>query len=71
LILFGGGANNSYNFDRIDIFDSVSGEWTTTSLSQARSGLVAASVNNVVLFAGGFIGDGTGADYQSGYLHLY
>ena len=39
-----------------DIFNVVTGTWTTAALSQARSELAAASLPNagVVIFAGGF-----------------
>ena len=43
----------------VDIYNSVTGAWSTAVLSVARSALAAASVGNVALFAGGI--DGAGA----------
>ncbi len=50
--LFGGGTNG-FDSNIIDIYDSASGLWSIATLSQARSGLAAASVGSKVLFAGG------------------
>jgi hypothetical protein len=42
-----------YPFDVVDLYDSVTGTWSTASLSVARYYLAATSVGNVALFAGG------------------
>ena len=39
----------------VDVYNSITGAWSTAQLSVARFlGLAAASVGNVALFAGGF-----------------
>ena len=43
----------------VDIYNGITGLWSTAQLSVARYGLTAASVGNVALFAGGI--DGAGA----------
>jgi hypothetical protein len=49
LALFGGG-----NSDMVDLFNSISGVWTTASLSVYRRwGMAATSVSNLALFGGG------------------
>ncbi len=40
----------------VDVYNSITGAWSTAQLSVARSGLAAASVGNVALFAGGWNG---------------
>jgi hypothetical protein len=40
-------------FDVVDVYNSVTGAWSTARLSVARSRLAATSVGNMVLFAGG------------------
>jgi hypothetical protein len=42
-----------YPFDVVDLYDSVTGTWSTASLSVPRYYLAATSVGNVALFAGG------------------
>jgi hypothetical protein len=42
-----------YPFDVVDLYDSVTGTWSTASLSVARYYIAATSVGNVALFAGG------------------
>jgi hypothetical protein len=41
----------------VDIFDAISGRWSTAALSVARSGLTATSLpaQGLAIFAGGFI----------------
>jgi hypothetical protein len=61
LVLFGGGLELSStgdpsDSDRVDIFNAISDEWTTASLSVGRFELTAASVNDLVLFGGGYGG---------------
>jgi len=46
---------------RVDIFNSASGTWTTTTLSQARFDLAATSVGDFALFGGG-IGNSDDSD---------
>ena len=43
----------------VDIFNSVTGMWSTAQLSTIRRALGATSVGNVALFAGGGVSDGT------------
>ncbi len=52
-------AGNAFNV--VDIYNGVTGAWSTAQLSVARYGLAAASVGNVALFAGGV---GTGALFR-------
>ena len=40
----------------VDVYNVTTGAWSTANLSLARQYLAAASVGNVALFAGGFIG---------------
>jgi hypothetical protein len=40
----------------VDMYNSVTGAWTTAQLSVARSSLAATSVGNMALFAGGITG---------------
>ena len=51
-------AVNGYTSNAVDIFNVVSGAWSTAALSVARQYLVATSLPNfgVAIFAGGFIG---------------
>jgi hypothetical protein len=53
--LFGGGLSGSDPSNVVDIFDSLSGNWSVMSspLSEARGGLSAASLNDLVVFGGG------------------
>jgi hypothetical protein len=51
--LFGGGYKGSGSSNVVDIFDSLSGMWNTTTLSQARSHLAATSLGNLAFFGGG------------------
>ena len=47
---------NAAPSDAVDMYDSATGAWSTAQLNVARSFLAAASVGNVVLFAGGGTG---------------
>jgi hypothetical protein len=50
------------NFDSqsaVDIFNSVTGIWSTAQLSLKRRSMGATSVGNIALFAGGGVADGT------------
>jgi hypothetical protein len=54
--LFGGGCTTAGYDDttnRLDIYDSTTGLWTTDSLSVPRSSLAATTVGNMAFFAGG------------------
>jgi hypothetical protein len=50
--LFGGGWLGSIRKQSnvVDIFDSLSGMWNTTTLSQARADLAATSLGNLAFF---------------------
>jgi kelch-like protein 20 len=59
-VLFAGGyhVTNSASAEpvisnKVDVYDVSTNSWSTTSLDEARSGTVAATVGNKVLFAGG------------------
>ena len=49
------GWNTCCASDVVDVYNSATGTWSTAQLSVARDRLSAASVGNVVLFAGGYI----------------
>jgi hypothetical protein len=52
--LFAGGDNGSSTYSNIvDIFDSWSGMWNTTTLSQTRAYLASTSLRNLTFFGGG------------------
>ena len=40
----------------IDLYNSITGVWSTAQLSAARGYLAATSVGNVAIFAGGYYG---------------
>jgi K319-like protein/Kelch motif protein len=42
--------------DVVDIYDNITGSWTTASLSQRRSNLTATTAGNKIYFAGGYAG---------------
>ncbi|MCB9341317.1 MAG: T9SS type A sorting domain-containing protein [Lewinellaceae bacterium] len=56
-VYFAGGLSNSWlspvMLDVVDIYDTLSGEWTTESLSEGRSELSAVHAGGKLLFAGG------------------
>jgi hypothetical protein len=54
-----GGSNAHVASNAVDLYNSATGTWSTAQLSVARSGLAAASVGNVALFAGGWTGAGS------------
>ncbi|MHC1777729.1 MAG: T9SS type A sorting domain-containing protein [Lentimicrobium sp.] len=60
-IFFAGGMNYSTNisYTNVDIFDTITQQWTLEQLSFARFTIAAVSHNNKVLFAGG-VQSGTG-----------
>ncbi len=47
----------SVSFNRVDLYNSASGTWSTAQLSVARSQLAATSVGKVAIFAGGWAGN--------------
>jgi predicted RNA-binding protein with PUA-like domain len=51
--LFAGGNGNGSLWNTVDIFNSVTGQWSTATLSQARENVTATSVGDYALFAGG------------------
>jgi hypothetical protein len=62
----GSGAHVASNV--VDLYNSATGTWSTAQLSVARSGLAAASVGNVALFAGGWTGAGSALLCREGSL---
>ncbi len=59
------------NFDSqsaVDIFNRVTGMWSTAQLSMKRRAMGATSVGNVALFAGGGVADGTCVMVVAGYV---
>ena len=58
-------ADSPYQSDVVDVYNSATGAWSTAQLSVARCGIAAASVGNVVLFAGGSVAIG-GLSVQGG-----
>ena len=53
-VYMAGGNNGFYYTPRIDIYNLDKNEWTTASLSMARSFPVGLTLNNEILFAGGY-----------------
>ena len=47
--------------NKIDIYSSLTGLWGSTTLSEARFGMVSASVGTKILFAGGHTGSAASA----------
>ena len=47
------GSGGSVYSNVVDLYDSVTGRWSTAQLSQARTQLAATSVGTVAIFAGG------------------
>jgi hypothetical protein len=52
-------ADNFNSQTAVDIFNSVTGMWSTAQLSLKRRAMGATSVGNIALFAGGGVADGT------------
>jgi hypothetical protein len=52
LVFFGGGWDGTTAYDRVDIYNTLNGSWSTATLSQPRCYLAATSVGNFVLFGG-------------------
>jgi hypothetical protein len=57
--------------DRVDIYDSATGEWSTARLSQARAWLATAVVGSRVLFAGGSAGPSSPQSRDSDVVDIY
>jgi PKD domain/Kelch motif/Galactose oxidase, central domain len=62
-ILFAGGrwtpdCPDCWGSSRVDIYDTVTHQWSTAELSQGRWGIATASTGNKIFFAGGEFGDG-------------
>ena len=51
-------ADNFNSQTAVDIFNSVTGMWSTAQLSLKRRAMGATSVGNIALFAGGGVADG-------------
>jgi hypothetical protein len=67
LALFGGGqVSGGSPSNVVDIFNSISGLWTTASHSVARYYLAATSVSNLALFGGGY-----GSSGQSNVVDIF
>ncbi len=61
-VLFAGGCAFDADYDKtdydvVDIYDTVSGQWSRAKLSQARTFIQQAAVGSQVVFAGGFAGN--------------
>jgi hypothetical protein len=75
--LFAGGlttgsvATDVRGSDVVDIYDAVAARWSTARLSQARSGLVAASVGTRALFASGAVDSGGPNARPSDVVDIY
>ena len=52
-------ADNYASQTAVDIFNRVTGMWSTAQLSLKRRAMGATSVGNIALFAGGGVADGT------------
>lgn len=50
-----GNTSTADDTDRVDLYDSRDGTWSTASLSIARKKLAATSLDDVALFAGGYL----------------
>lgn len=76
-LLFAGGAK-SYNSSTgvievsatVEVFDELSGIWSTDTLSQARGQVAAASDGTIAVFAGGIIGNNQPSDVVDIYNSL-
>jgi hypothetical protein len=55
-ITYKGDIDNITSFDRIDIYDVISNNWSIATLSQTRAILVAATSFNQIIFGGGQFG---------------
>jgi hypothetical protein len=57
LAFFGGGqTNGNQQFKVVDIFNSTSQTWSTSTLSQARYQLASSLIGDIVAFGGGWNG---------------
>jgi hypothetical protein len=55
----------SYGSSRVEIYDIITGTWSTAQLSERRSGIAAIAAGNKIFFAGGRLGDGAVDRYFS------
>ncbi|MEP6674767.1 MAG: T9SS type B sorting domain-containing protein [Ferruginibacter sp.] len=74
-ILFAGGNGapdcpDCWGSSRVDIYDTVSHQWSTAELSQGRWGMTAVTAGNKIFFAGGEFGDGA-FDYIYSAVDIY
>jgi hypothetical protein len=53
-VFFAGGFSNVTPNSVVNIYDAASGTWSVAQLSEARAGMVTATVGNKLVFAGGF-----------------
>jgi len=66
-VLFAGGCGfpqfpNITWYDIVDIYDTLTGQWSAAYLSQPREGMAATVVNDLAIFAGGNTGNVTTTD---------
>ena len=47
-------ASASFDSNDVDIYNSITGTWSTARLSVARRSMAATSVGNMAIFAGGY-----------------
>jgi len=76
LAIFAGGETAATNLastvtNAVDFYDAIDGKWFTGSLSQARSGIAAASVGDLALFAGGQGDEKDGVTQYSSVVDIY
>jgi hypothetical protein len=57
--LFGGGYAGGVLSNKVDIFNCITGQWSTATLSQQRKSLTATTVGNYAIFAGGLCSTGS------------
>ncbi len=62
--------SSSSSSDVVDLYNSVSGEWSTAQLSVARQSHAATSVGNVAIFAGGLSSNCSFALCDAGFIML-
>jgi hypothetical protein len=61
LAFYGGGDNGGYpyqTFNAVDIFNATIQTWSTATMRQNRTWLVAASIRDIVAFGGGTLDNG-------------
>jgi len=70
-ILMAGGIYQSGNTSRVDIYDVITGNWTTSELSERRAVMQAIGDGNKVYFAGGFWEDDAGGWHLDSLVDIY